>query len=73
MHVYIHIYIYMNINVYIYICTCKYIFTLLCLLVYIYAYTANPTSGDIFESSKLKARTSLLPHFSEKRRSSFEL
>jgi len=35
--------------------------------------TANPTWGDIFESSKLKARTSLLPCFSEKRRSSFEL
>ena len=35
--------------------------------------TANPTWGDIFENSKLKARTSLLPHFSEKRRSSFEL
>jgi len=35
--------------------------------------TANPTWGDIFESSKLKARTSLLPRFSEKRRSSFEL
>jgi len=29
--------------------------------------------GDIFESSKLKARTFLLPRFSEKRRSSFEL
>jgi len=35
--------------------------------------TANPTWGVIFESSKLKARTSLLPRFSEKRRSSFEL
>jgi len=35
--------------------------------------TANPTWGDIFERSKLKARTSLLPRFSEKRRSSFEL
>ena len=34
---------------------------------------ANPTWGDIFESSKLKAWTSLLPRFSEKRRSSFEL
>ena len=35
--------------------------------------TANPTWGDIFESSKLKARTSLLPCFSEKRHSTFEL
>ena len=35
--------------------------------------TANPTWGDIFESSKHIARTSLLPIFSEKRRSSFEL
>jgi len=35
--------------------------------------TANPTWGDIFESSKLKARTSLLPRLSEKRRSNFEL
>ena len=35
--------------------------------------TASPTLGDIFESSNLKARTSLLPHFNEKRRSSFEL
>ena len=35
--------------------------------------TANPTWGDIFESSKLKARTSLLQRFSEKRHSSFEL
>ena len=73
MHVYIHIYIYMNINVYVYICTCKYIFTLLFLLVLTYVYTANRTWGSIFESSNLKARTSLLPHFNEKRRSSFEL
>jgi len=36
-------------------------------------YTANPTWGVIFESSTLKARTSLLPRFDEKRRSSFEL
>ena len=45
-------------------------------------YAANPTWGDIFESSKLKARTSLLPRFTrtslftepwQKRRSSFEL
>jgi len=35
--------------------------------------TANPTWGDICESSKLKARSSLLPRFSEKRRLSFEL
>jgi len=35
--------------------------------------TANPTWGDIFESSKLRARTSLLPRFSEKKHSSFEL
>ena len=35
--------------------------------------TAHPTWGVIFESSKLKARKSLLPRFSEKRRSSFEL
>jgi len=35
--------------------------------------TANLTLGDIFASSKLKARTSLLPRFSEKRRSCFEL
>jgi len=35
--------------------------------------TANPTWGDIFESSKLKARTALLPRVREKRRSSFEL
>ena len=33
----------------------------------------NPTWGDIFESSKLTARTSHLPRFNEKRRSSFEL
>jgi len=35
--------------------------------------TANPSWDDIFESSKLKARTSLLPRFNGKRRSSFEL
>jgi len=35
--------------------------------------TANPTWDVIFESSKLKARMSLSPRFSEKRRSSFEL
>jgi len=35
--------------------------------------TANPPWGDIFESSKLEARTSLLPRFDEKRLSSFEL
>ena len=35
--------------------------------------TANPTWGVIFERSKLKARTSLLPRFSEKRSLSFEL
>ena len=40
---------------------------------YIYICTANPTWGDIFESSKLKAQKSLLPRFSGKRRSSFEL
>jgi len=39
----------------------------------LYQGTANPTWGDIFESSKLKARTSLLPRFTEKRLSSFEL
>jgi len=37
------------------------------------ACTPDPTWGDNFESSKLRARTSLLPRFSEKRRSSFEL
>jgi len=35
--------------------------------------TADPTGGDIFGSSNLKARTSLLPRFSKKRLSSFEL
>jgi len=35
--------------------------------------TANPNWDDIFESLKLKARTSLLPHFIGKRHSSFEL
>jgi len=35
--------------------------------------TADPTWGVIFESSKLKARTSLLPRFTEKKLSSFEL
>jgi len=37
--------------------------------------TANPTWGDIFESSKLKARTSLLPRLKERdvRALSFEL
>ena len=35
--------------------------------------TANPTRGDVFESSELKARTSLLPRSSGKVRSSFEL
>ena len=34
---------------------------------------ANPTWGDIFETSKLEAQTSLLPRFSEKRRWSLEL
>ena len=34
--------------------------------------TANPTWGVIFGSSKLKARTFVLPRYSEKRRSSFE-
>jgi len=44
-----------------------------CIYMYIYIYTANPTWGDIFESSKLKAQTSLLPRFNEKSRCSFEL
>jgi len=35
--------------------------------------TANLNWDDIFESLKLKARTSLLPHFIRKRHSSFEL
>jgi len=35
--------------------------------------TAGPTWGVIFEGSRLKARTSLLPRFGEKGRSSFEL
>ena len=39
----------------------------------LWVHTANSTWGDIFESSKLKAPTCLLAHFSEKRRSSFEL
>jgi len=43
------------------------------LLDYLLRSTANPTWGDIFENSNLKARTSLLPRFSGKRRSSFEL
>jgi len=48
------------------------------LMWYVYVYmecgsTANPTWVDIFERSKLKARTSLLPRFSVKRRSNFEL
>jgi len=36
-------------------------------------HAANSTWCDIFENSKLKARTSRLPRFSEKRRSNFEL
>ena len=48
-----------------------YIYRYVC--IYVYIYTANPTWGDIFESSKLKARSSFLPRFSEMRRSSFEL
>jgi len=38
-----------------------------------HVYTANPTWGDFFESSNFKAQKSLLPRFSDKRRSSFEL
>ena len=75
-------YMYICINVYdTYIYVCVYAF--LCLYIYIYIHrpaivktsdtTANPTWGVIFESSKLEARTSLLPRFDEKRRSSFEL
>jgi len=52
----------------VYVCTCT-LFFHMCT----YTCTANPTWGVIFESSKLKARTSLLPRFSEKRPSSFEL
>ena len=40
---------------------------------FFFRYTANPIWGVICESSKLKARKSLLPRFSEKRRRSFEL
>jgi len=35
--------------------------------------TAGPTWGVIFEGSRLKARTSLLPRFGEKGRLNFEL
>jgi len=35
--------------------------------------TANPTWGDIFESSNLKVRRALLPRFGEKRHSNFKL
>jgi len=45
---------------------------LLHVIVYL-SITANPTWGDIFESSKLKARTSLLTCFNEKRPWNFEL
>ena len=45
----------------------------MCMYIHRCVCTANPTWDDIFESAKLKARTSLLPHFSEKRRWSFEL
>ena len=70
------------------VCVCVYMWVCVCMCIeicrYEYAHqvcttsnvrvgTANPTWGDIFESSKLKARTSLLPRFDEKRRSSVEL
>ena len=52
-----------------------YIYVCIHMYVYIYICTANPTCGDIFESSKLKARTSLLPRFIKRdvRALSFEL
>jgi len=54
-------------------CQCHRLRHTQCVFISSYCITANPTWGKIFESSKLKARTSLLPRFSEKRRSSFEL
>ena len=44
-----------------------------CIIIPLTYGTANPAWGVIFESSKIKARTSLLPRFDEKRHSSFEL
>jgi len=76
-YVRIHLYIQICADTYIYIS--KYICVNICTSAYISKYTyiqlcaVNPTWGDIFESSKLKDRMSLLPRFSEKRRSSFEL
>jgi len=67
---------YIYIYIYIYTCICKcWVFRKLTYahLPTTHTATANPTWGDIFESSKLKAQTSLLPRFSEKRLSSFEL
>jgi len=54
-------------------CGCIHLHSPIYLVASVSVCTANPTWGDIFESSKLKARTSLLPRFNEKRRSSFEL
>ena len=69
MYIYICIYIHTQIHVHMYIHVYVYMYTCICTCIH----TANPTWGDIFESSKFKARKSLLPHFSEKRLSSFEL
>jgi len=63
-HIYVHALFYI---------ICSIIHAYLHNIKYSIIYTANPTWGVIFQSSKLKARTSLLPSFNEKRRSSFEL
>ena len=82
---YIYIYTYLCIYTYIHICAYVYIVDhetwmqgrlfedSYSLMLQYTRGTANLTWGDIFEISKLKARTSLLPRFSEKRGSSFEL
>jgi len=57
---------------------CKYAFTCdMCMCICIHMFMllgmAGPTWGVIFEGSRLKVRTSLLPCFGEKGRSNFEL
>ena len=63
MHAYIYICIYTCVNM----CMC------VCVLMCMWLGTAGPTWGVIFEGSRLKARSSLLPRFGEKGRSNFEL
>jgi len=56
-----------------YMYMCEYIFVCMCPYVYVVRYSWSPLGMSLLRARGFKARTSLLPRFGEKGRSSFEL